>query len=88
MLDGLGPDDLILGRTASAPWDHSNYARRILRPALAALGLPALTAHGLRHSAITNWIEVDRLSVQVEYALAGHGSPAFTLDRYGHLVPG
>lgn len=57
-----------------------------LQPALDALELPRARIHDLRHAAITNWTEVDRLSLQTVSALAGHASVSFTLSRHGHLL--
>ena len=70
-------------RRPNRPWGGSNFARQVLQPALAALGLPETTNFGLRHSAITNWLEVDRLSLQTVSALAGHSSVTFTMSRSG-----
>ncbi len=88
LLAGLGRDELIfpMPRRPNRPWGGSNFARQVLQPALAALGLPETTNHGLRHSAITNWLEVDRLSLQTVSALAGHSSVTFTISRFGHLI--
>jgi integrase len=70
------------------PLDYSEFGRKVFRPALRALGLPDLRLYDLRHSAITAWLEEDRLSLQVVSAMAGHANVAFTLERYGHLLRG
>lgn len=43
--------------------------------------------HDLRHAHITTLIEAN-IHVKVIQSRAGHASPAFTLARYGHIVPG
>ena len=43
--------------------------------------------HDLRHAHITALIEAN-IHVKVIQSRAGHASPAFTLARYGHLMPG
>ena len=51
-----------------------------------AAGLPVLTLHGLRHSHCTALLLAGMSPVLVSRRL-GHSSPAFTLSRYGHVVP-
>ncbi len=47
----------------------------------------ACRLHDLRHAHITALIEAN-IHVKVIQSRAGHASPAFTLARYGHLMPG
>lgn len=51
-----------------------------------AQGLPALTLHGLRHSHCVYLLAKGVPILAVSKRL-GHHSPAFTLERYGHLIP-
>jgi integrase len=42
--------------------------------------------HGLRHFAVSTWIEAG-LSPKTVQTFAGHASLQVTMDRYGHLFP-
>lgn len=64
----------------------TNFRRRAWNPAVKAAGLTPLRPHDLRHTAISIWIANGANAKQVSM-MAGHGSAAFTLDRYGHLFP-
>lgn len=44
--------------------------------------LPKISAHVLRHSAITNWANSGEMSLKTLQALAGHAHPHLTLDVY------
>ena len=41
---------------------------------------------GLRHFAISTWIEAE-LAPKTVQTFAGHSSLQITMDRYGHLFP-
>lgn len=43
--------------------------------------------HEARHTAASFWIAAG-LNVKTVSVYMGHASVAFTLDRYGHLLPG
>ena len=45
-----------------------------------------LRPHDLRHTAVALWIASGASPLEVSRR-AGHTSPRFTLDRYGHLFP-
>jgi integrase len=64
---------------------HSNFNRRIFRPALAALGINNFTFHSLRHTAISHAIASGADVIAVS-KIAGHANPAITLNVYGHLL--
>jgi integrase len=50
-LDGLGPAaSLVFISPDGAPMRHSNFYRRVWEPALAAVGLPGVHFHDLRHT--------------------------------------
>lgn len=50
-LDGLGPAaSLVFTSPDGAPMRHSNFYRRVWLPALAAVGLPGVHFHDLRHT--------------------------------------
>lgn len=61
----------------------SNFARRVFIPALSRAGLPRITFHDLRHTAISHLIERGADVVSVS-KIAGHSSPATTLRIYAH----
>jgi integrase len=42
--------------------------------------------HGLRHFAVSTWIEAGMTPKTVQ-TFAGHASLQITMDRYGHLFP-
>ena len=42
--------------------------------------------HGLRHFAVSTWIEAG-LAPKTVQTFAGHASLQVTMDRYGHLFP-
>ena len=51
------------------------------------LGLPELTLHGLRNTHASLLIETGAHTKVISHRL-GHSSTSFTLDVYGHLLPG
>jgi site-specific recombinase XerD len=55
------------------------------RAGLSPDGLKPVSAHDLRHSAITRWIEdgVDLVRVS---AMAGHSKVSTTVDKYSHVI--
>ena len=64
---------------------HSNFSRRIFRPALATLDIADFTFHSLRHTAISHAI-ASNVSILDISKIAGHSKPAITLNVYGHLL--
>lgn len=61
----------------------SNFAKRVFIPALERAGLPKITFHDLRHTAISHQIQGGADIVSVS-KVAGHSSPATTLRIYAH----
>jgi integrase len=53
----------------------------------AVSGLPKITLHGLRHSHCTHLLASGH-DARLASVRLGHASVAFTLDRYGHVMPG
>ena len=53
---------------------------------VAQLEVKPLTLHGLRHTHATLLLSVGRNPLEVSERL-GHNSVAFTLNRYGHVIP-
>lgn len=61
----------------------SNFAKRVFIPALSRAGLPRITFHDLRHTAISHQIEGGADIVSVS-KIAGHSNPSTTLRIYAH----
>ena len=69
------------------PLDPRNVERDF-KAVLAAAGLPRdIRIHDLRHSMATTWLAAGEHALVVSQRL-GHSSVAFTLQRYGHVIPG
>ncbi len=63
------------------------WRQRFWAPAVRDAGLAHLRPHDLRHTAVALWMAAGANPKEVA-ARAGHTSVSFTLDRYGHLLPG
>ncbi len=63
-----------------------NLLTRTWRKVCKEVGVKCLL-HDLRHAHITTLIEAG-VHIKIIQIRAGHASPAFTLARYGHLMPG
>jgi len=69
------------------PISYPNALRRILRPAAEETGAGWAGFHTFRHTFAS--LQLARgTSVVVLSRMLGHHSPAFTLSRYAHLIPG
>ncbi|MFQ5968630.1 MAG: tyrosine-type recombinase/integrase [Acidimicrobiia bacterium] len=80
-------DALVFTSPQGAPVRHSNFHRRIWRPALAAAGLgEQVRIHDLRHTAASLLISQGAGPKAISEHL-GHSSVQVSLDRYGHLFP-
>jgi integrase len=79
----LGHDDLVFATPEGAPMSPDKLSRD-WGLAMAALGLPSITFHALRHSHASALIAA-RLDVLTISRRLGHGSPGITLGVYGHL---
>jgi integrase len=70
--------------------NHLGHDNMIKRQFLPLFGLvPAVERfnwHGLRHFAVSCWIEAG-LAPKTVQTFAGHASLQVTMDRYGHLFP-
>jgi integrase len=76
-------EDLLFTLPDGSMWDP-DYLSRCWRRTAAALGLPAVGLHALRHTHASALIAKKTDAVTVSRRL-GHGSAAFTLKTYGHL---
>jgi integrase len=61
------------------------YAPRDALDRLTEVGLPRLTLHEMRHTAITNML-ASGINPKVASERAGHATVAMTLDLYGHVL--
>jgi integrase len=79
-------DDLIFPNTVGGYMNHDNMAHREFRPLCERADVRGLNWHGLRHFAISCWIEAG-FSPKAVQTFARHSSLEVTMDRYGHLFP-
>lgn len=64
-----------------------SYASKAFTRQVAAAGVPAITLHGLRHTAATLLLR-DGASVHLVARMLGHRDPSITLTVYAHAIPG
>lgn len=88
LLVGAGYDDndLVFASPDGQPWAPDSVSGFFDR-AVAATKLPRLTIHGLRHTHATHLLSAG-VNPKVVSERLGHSSVAFTLDTYGHVMPG
>ena len=81
--------DLVFPSRTGTPWEPHNFWRAFKRIAQRAeVDRPhEISPHTLRHTAATMWIQAGEDLHTISRRL-GHSSAAFTMDRYGHLLPG
>jgi integrase len=72
---------------SGAPLDPSNLRPRVLKPLVRQAGAPWAGFHTFRHTFASMHLRCGTNLLQLSRAL-GHHSPAFTLTRYTHLLPG
>ena len=65
---------------------HSNFYKRIFKPATESFGLDGFRFHDLRHTCAAMLIQ-DGAHPRAIMERLGHSSITVTLDRYGHLFP-
>jgi len=93
------PDDLIFPNSEGNHIGHDNLIKRQFHPLFERLeaahkddsaNVPVPSRrfnwHGLRHFAVSCWIEAG-LTPKTVQTFAGHASLQVTMDRYGHLFP-
>jgi integrase len=80
-------DDLVFSGPAGGGLRTPAWRARFWRPAVVAADLWPLRPHDMRHTAIALWIAAGAQPLEISRR-AGHTSVSFTLDRYGHLMPG
>jgi integrase len=80
-------DDLIFPNREGNHLGHDNLIKRQFLPLFDALPtVKRFNWHGLRHFAVSCWIEAG-LAPKTVQTFAGHASLQVTMDRYGHLFP-
>lgn len=83
----MGRDGALIWPTSTGmPHNRSNLHNRVIKPAARAAGIPWVGWHSLRHTLATMLFRSGANAKQVQGWL-GHHSPAFTLERYVHLLP-
>lgn len=80
-------DSLVFASTVGTPLDPDNLRVRVLKPAAGEAGASWAGWHSLRHTFASLQLARGTNVLQLSRAL-GHHSPAFTLERYCHLLPG
>jgi integrase len=81
------PDDLIFPNRQGGHIGHDNLIKRQFLPLFDELPtVKPFNWHGLRHFAVSCWIEAG-LAPKTVQTFAGHASLQITMDRYGHLFP-
>jgi integrase len=78
---------LVFTNEAGGPVDPNNLRRRVLKPLVQEVGAPWAGFHTFRHTFASMHLSNGTNIVQLSRVL-GHHSPAFTLSRYTHLLPG
>lgn len=80
--------DLVFASETGGPLDAQNLAQRVLKKALKAAGLPdRFRFYDCRHTCATLLLQAGENPKVVSERL-GHSTIAFTLERYGHVLPG
>jgi integrase len=79
-------DDLVFPNRGGLHLSHDNLIKRQFLPLFERLMVKRFNWHGLRHFAISCWIDAG-LAPKTVQTFAGHASLQITMDRYGHLFP-
>jgi integrase len=79
-------NELVFTMPDGRAW-HPAVSQAFDRLVAASVGLPRITFHGLRHSHTTHLLASGQ-NPKLVSARLGHASVAFTLERYGHVMPG
>jgi len=79
-------DDLLFANHKGEHIGHDNLIKRQFLPLFNVVRAKRFNWHGLRHFAVSTWIEAGMTPKTVQ-TFAGHASLQITMDRYGHLFP-
>jgi integrase len=86
MGSGYRDDGYVFARPDGSPWNPEHISR-VFDRLTARTGLPRIRLHDLRHTHTTHLLAAG-VNVRVVSERLGHASVAFTLDVYGHVLPG
>ena len=78
---------LVFANRNGDPLNPGNIRRRVLKPLVEEVNAPWAGFHAFRHTFASLHLKRGTNLLQLSRAL-GHHSPAFTLSRYTHLLPG
>jgi len=78
--------DLVFAAPDGEPWNPDSIGLAFAR-AVARTDLPRIRLHDLRHSHATHLLTAGQNPKLVSDRL-GHATVGFTLDTYGHVIPG
>ena len=78
---------ILFPNDSGSPPDPTNLRPRVLKPLVRQAGAPWAGFHTFRHTFASLHLGRGTNLLQLSRAL-GHHSPAFTLTRYTHLLPG
>ena len=84
---GKNPEDPLFHTERGALLRNTNFARRVLQPALKASGVGHIRIHDLRHTAATISVSIGGSSIKGVQDLLGHSSPSLTMGVYAHVMP-
>jgi integrase len=84
---GQDSTTLAFPNKTNGPLDPGNLRRRVLKPLAEEVDAPWAGFHTFRHTFASLHLSQGTNLLQLSRAL-GHHSPAFTLTRYTHLLPG
>lgn len=79
-------NDLVFAREDGSPF-HPERLSQLFERHVKSLGLPRIRLHDLRHTHVSIAL-ASGVPPKVVSEWVGHASVAFTLDRYGHVMPG
>jgi integrase len=83
---GKPPGAWLFDAPEGGPLRESNWKRSVgWRAAAAAIGVPSLRVHDLRHTAASLWLGAGADPKVVQRVL-GHAAAAMTMDLYGHMI--
>ena len=77
--------DFVFTKPGGGPY-HPQYLSRMLGDYTAELGLPRLTAHGLRHTCATLML-ANGVPAKVAAERLGHADPTLFTNLYSHVTP-
>ena len=85
---GKEPDAWLFVAPGGGPLRESNWKRSVRwSEATAAIGVPRLRVHDLRHTAASVWLG-SGADPKVVQRVLGHATASMTMDLYGHLIDG